>query len=177
MVSNTHLIKISTVWTLPAWQHLWPVLRQKGCHVLFEATIFDTTTSSLGTSILRVRFQTLSLSLAWIGQLCSWCTQPPTRSRHYQRQSTTLNARTQTTVLLNTLQDTVHILNLLRLPSQNFSFPTLHTLRTTNSAGDSQITALVKEEAQLDPEYLSVTTAAEEGQLPENDGLVWHTCP
>ena len=80
-------------------------------------------------------------------------------------------------MLLNTLQDTVHILNLLRLPSQNFSFPTLHTLRTTNSAGDSQITALVKEEAQLDPEYLSVTTAAEEGQLPENDGLVWHTCP
>jgi len=44
--------------------------------------------------------------------------------------------------------------------------------------GDSEIIALVKEEAQLDPEYLSVTTAAEEGQLPdftEKDGLMWYT--
>ena len=54
----------------------------------------------------------------------------------------------------------------------------MHPLRTTNIAGDSEIIALVKEEAQLDPEYLSVTTPAEEGQLPdftEKDGLMWYT--
>ena len=77
-----------------------------------------------------------------------------------------------------TLQDTVNRLNVLRLPHQNLSLPTLHPLRTTNVAGDSEILALVKEEAQLDPEYLSVTTAAEKGQLPdftEKDGLMWYT--
>ena len=69
-------------------------------------------------------------------------------------------------------------LNVLRLPHHNSSLPTLHPLRTTNIAGDSEIIALVKEEAQLDLEYLSVTTAAEEGQLPdftEKDGLMWYT--
>ena len=76
------------------------------------------------------------------------------------------------------LQDTVNRLNVLRLPHQNSSLPTLHPLRTTNVAGDSKIIALVKEEAQLDPEYLSMTTAAEEGQLPdftEKDGFMWYT--
>jgi hypothetical protein len=77
-----------------------------------------------------------------------------------------------------TLQDTVNRLNVLRLPHQNPSLPTLHPLRTTNIAGDSEIIALVKKEAQPDPEYLSVTTAAKEGQLPdftEIDGLMWYT--
>jgi hypothetical protein len=79
-----------------------------------------------------------------------------------------------------TLQDTVNRLNVLCLPHQNSSLPTLHPLRNTNFAGDAEIIALVKEVAQLDPEYLSVTAAAEEGQLPdftEKDCLVflWYT--
>ena len=76
-----------------------------------------------------------------------------------------------------TLQDTVNRLNVLCLPHQNSSLPTLHPLGTTIIAGESEIIALVEEEAQLDPEQVSVTTAAEEGQLPdftERDGLVWN---
>ena len=77
-----------------------------------------------------------------------------------------------------TLQDTFNRLNVLRLPHHKSSLPALHPLRTTNIAGDFEIIALGKKEAQLDPEYFSVTTAAEEGQLPdftEKDGLVWYT--
>jgi hypothetical protein len=66
-------------------------------------------------------------------------------------------------------QDTVSRLSVLRLPSHNPSLHFLHPLRTTS------IIVLVKEEAHLDPEYLSVAAAAEVGQLPdftEIDGLV-----
>jgi len=64
------VVKALNAWRLYLLGHTFDLCYSDNQAVtLFETAIFDTATSLLGTTLLRVRFQPLSLT--WKGQLCS----------------------------------------------------------------------------------------------------------
>ena len=140
--------------------------------MLFEAAIFDTSTSSLGQL-----FSEYDFNLYHLPGKDNFAADALSRRPDIviANDIPSLSAQELKLQCSRTLQDTVNRLNVLRLPHHNSSLPTLHPLRTTNIAGDSEIIALVKEEAQLDLEYLSVTRAATDRFHRKRRSYVVHT--